>query len=69
MEEDRTRDVIVVADSVPPQCPSKSPELLDVDTLLRDDSPAVDEQLEEDDIDGETTEDNWAGRRVHASGR
>lgn len=36
------------------QPPSESPELLDVDVILRDDSPAVDEQLEEADIDGES---------------
>lgn len=38
------------------QLPSKSPELLDVDVILQDDSPAVDEQLEEADIDGENAD-------------
>lgn len=37
-----------------PQLPSRSPELLDVDMILRDDSTAADEQLKDADIDGES---------------
>ncbi|XP_029704117.1 BRCA1-A complex subunit RAP80 isoform X4 [Takifugu rubripes] len=50
MNDDRTRDVIVVADAAA-QLPSKSPDLLDVDMILQDDSTAADEQLKEADID------------------
>lgn len=37
----------------PHQLPSRSPELLDVDVILQDDSTAADEQLKDADIDGE----------------
>lgn len=37
-----------------PQLPSRSPELLDVDMILQDDSTAADEQLKDADIDGES---------------
>ncbi|XP_056910188.1 uncharacterized protein uimc1 isoform X1 [Takifugu flavidus] len=50
MHDDRTQDVIVVADAAA-QLPSKSPDLLDVDMILQDDSTAADEQLKEADID------------------